>query len=59
MLVALTCLGEQQVDLIGEKLSDSGVEVVDGLLHSLHAHAQGIVLLLQHGVLLEQVAETF
>lgn len=42
-VVWCTCLGEQQVNLIGQELSDSGVEMVDGLLHGLHAHAQVVV----------------
>lgn len=57
--ISCTCLGEQQVNLIGQELSDSGVEMVNGLLHGLNAHAQGVVFPLQHGVLLEQVAEAF
>lgn len=52
-----TCLGEQQVNLIGQELGDSGVEMINGLLHGLYAHTQVVVFPLQHGVLLEQVAE--
>lgn len=54
-----TRLGEQQINFIGQELSDSGVEMVDGLLHGLHTHAQVVIFPLQHGVLLEQVAEAF
>lgn len=57
--MCVTCFGEQQVDLIGQELSDSGIEMVDSLLHGLDTHAQVIIFPLQHGVLLKHVAEAF
>lgn len=51
----LTGLGQQQVGLLAHEMGDAIVDGIDGLLHGLYSQAQGPVLLLQHGVLPEQV----
>lgn len=52
----LTGLGQEQVGLLAHELGDAVVDGVDGLLHGLHPQAQRPVLLLQQGILPEQVA---
>lgn len=39
-------------------MCDSGVQVVNGLLHGFHPEAQRVILSLEQGVLLVQVAVT-
>lgn len=52
----LTGLGQEQVGFLAHEMSDAVVDGVNGLLHGLHPQAQRPVLLLQHGILPEQVA---
>lgn len=52
-----TCPGQSLVGLIAEKLGEASPLGVDGLLHGFHPHPQVAVLSLQHGVLMEHVAE--
>jgi len=49
--------GQILVGLVAEDLREAGLLRVHRLLHGLHAHAQVLVLRLQHGVLVHQVVD--
>lgn len=51
----LTGLGQKQIGFLAHEMRDAVVDGIDGLLHGLHPQTQCPILLLQHGVLPEQV----